>query len=53
MTEKQKSERGVIIEALKDKAIMLSQFYDGNIQIQLDVNRTNRIAKIRVTENIS
>lgn len=47
-----KSDKGFIIEALKDKAVLLSQFYDGNIQIQLDVNKSNRIAKIKVTENI-
>lgn len=53
MTDKQKSERGFIIEALKDNAVMLSQFYDGNIQIQLDVCREKRSAKIRITENIT
>jgi len=53
MTEKEQSDKGIIIDKLKDLSIMLSQSYSGNIQIQLDVNRTNRIAKIRVTENIS
>lgn len=52
MTEKQ-SDKGFIIDDLKDKAILLSQKYDGNIQIQLDVSKNNRTAKIRITENIS
>lgn len=52
MTEKQ-SDKGLIIDKLKDLSILLSQSYTGNIQIQLDVNKANRIAKIRVTENIS
>jgi hypothetical protein len=44
---------GDLIDDLKLLSIELSKKYDGNIQIQLDVNKTNRIAKIRVTENIS
>jgi hypothetical protein len=53
MTEKQQSDKSLIIEKLKDLSIMLSQTYGNNIQIFLDVNKTNRIAKIRITENIS
>ena len=47
-----KPDKGFIIDALKDKAIILSEYYTGNIQITLDVNRANRIAKIKITENI-
>lgn len=51
MTEKQ-SDKGLIIDKLKDLSILLSQSYTGNIQIQLDVNKTNKIAKIRITESM-
>lgn len=45
--------RGDLIDDLKLLSVELSKFYEGNIQIYLDVNKTNRIAKIRITENIS
>ena len=53
MTEKERSDKGILIDKIKDLSIMLSQMYDGNIQIQLDVSKQNRAAKIRITENIS
>jgi len=47
------NEKGQVIEQLKILSVQLAEKYDGNIQIQLDVNKSNRIAKIKVTENIS
>ena len=44
--------KGWIIENMKKIAIELSQQYEGNIQIQLDVNRANRICKIKITESM-
>ena len=44
--------KSLIIENLKKMAIELSQQYEGNIQIQLDVNRANRICKIKITESV-
>lgn len=52
MTEKQ-YERDLLYDKLKDISIMLAQTYSGNIQIQLDVSKNNRTAKIRITENIA
>ena len=37
-------------ENIKEEALRLSEMYDGNIQIQIDVKRKDGVAIMRVTE---
>jgi hypothetical protein len=51
--ERVKGKKGDSIEKLKRTAFEISQYYKCNITIELNVDNSNEIVKLKVTEHIN